>query len=198
MVFHTMGTTLSKAEFLYTGCKVYMAPRSRTVTSSYVHNLGGPGEPCTIGVRFRKRTYHFTSPCEQLWSYGSGSSHRHRDHSSANGIFVLRLCGCVRLPDCACSMATIGCVHKLELTSTWCTRCTIAEAHMAFDTSIGTTLVQTAFLYTRCIDVHGTPTTYGYHRLSSQFCRFHRALYCRCTIPQTSMALRTSMGTTLV
>ena len=78
------------------------------------------------------------------------------------------------------------------------TRCTIPEMHIALNTSIVTTLVQMAFSYTRCIDVYGSPTTYGYHRLCTHLAKSGRAVYPRCTYPQIRMVLNTFMETTLV
>ena len=36
------------------------APRQRMATTSYVHNLGGLAQPCTLGVRFRILACHLT------------------------------------------------------------------------------------------------------------------------------------------
>ena len=36
-------------------------PRPRMATISYVHNMVGPAEPYTLGVRFRKCSWYFTS-----------------------------------------------------------------------------------------------------------------------------------------
>ena len=78
-----------------------------------------------------------------------------------------------------------------------CSKCTIPHTSMALKTFMGTTLAQTAFSYTRCMDEYSSTTTYGYHRLWSQLGRCSRAFYTRCTIPETRIALHISIWTSL-
>ena len=116
--------------------RLYTFPRPGLQVPLIVYtNLGCPAAPWTLGVRFRKWSRLFTRPWEAVWC---------KEHFRTPAVRLYTAPGPVP------RRSATSCVHKSGRSrGTSYTRCMIPKTHMPFHQAMGSTLVQTAFSYTR-------------------------------------------------
>ena len=179
-----MGSTHTPTAFSYTRCTdQHSFPNC--LSRRLCTHADSPVVPCSLGVRSRKCTSHFTNP------WGTLTRKRHFCTAAVRISTAPRR----RTP----YLSNRLCTHLGHSRSALYSRCTILKMRKLLHQPMGSTHTQLAFSYTRCTRISTDSrrrTPYLSHRFCTHSGQSRSALYSRCTILKMHKPLLQPMGST--